>query len=236
MSALKPSIFAPKSISSASPGLSGASSGVPCGFAALAPASTMGSKPKPVGAMGKHPGLQQGRDGSLGIAGLDLVEGLAQRQLTDLDGAGKSRDLVLVLGDAERLQGRIGVPHLAVAHVAAQRIVFEHAHPPAFDAEGRSPQRAHRGLEGGLEAVAVLPVEGLGVGEGARPLQALELRHDRKQPAARRHEQQRRALHQVEVEAGEIVEARPRHEGGGVQARVSDQRRRTVAAPGYGPS
>ena len=88
MSALKPSIFAPKSMSSASPGPSGASSGVPCGFAALAPASTMGSKPNPSEPCASIRVFNERRDGPLAFAGPDLVEGLAQRQLADLDSAG----------------------------------------------------------------------------------------------------------------------------------------------------
>ena len=65
--------------------------------------------------MREHPGLQQRGDGLLAVAGANLVQGFGQRQLADLDGAREARDLVLVLGDAERLQGRVGVPHVAVA-------------------------------------------------------------------------------------------------------------------------
>ena len=81
------------------------------------------------------------------------------------------------------------------------------------------------------KAVAVLPVEGLGLGERARPFEALKLRHDGEDSVVGRDEQQRRSLHQVEVESGEIVEARPWYEGGGIQPRVLDQRGRTVTAP-----
>ena len=50
-------------------------------------------------------------------------------------------------------------------------------------------------------------------------------------PALRRDEEQRRPLHQVEFQAGKVMEARPRHEGGGIEARAPDQRRRPRTPP-----
>ena len=182
--------------------------------------------------VGEHPALQQRGDGALGIAGADLVEGLGQRPLADLDGAGEAGDLVLVLGDAQRLEVGVGIAHRAILQMTAERIVFEHAHPPALDAQGDGSQLGCRRREGVLEAIAVLPVEGACIGKGAAPLEALERGHDGENPGAGRDEEQRRPLHQREVEAGEIGEAGTGHEGGGIEAGGADQRGRAGAAPG----
>ena len=180
--------------------------------------------------MVQHPRLQQAGDAAFGPARAHRVDGVGQRRLADRDGGGDLVQFGRILLQSQRHQVGVDVADPVGAEIPAQRLGLEHPHPLPLDADLDRAKQQARGGKGGFEAVGVLPVEGAGVGNVSRPLLPLEFRHDRQHLAVAGHEHQRRPLHQVKVQAAEVQEVHPRHEGGGGDAGIAQDRGQPGAA------
>ena len=128
------------------------------------------------------------------------------------------------------------VPDLAVPQVPAKPVVFEHPHPTALYAERYCAQFRGRGSERILESVLVLPEERRCIRIGTLPLEGVERGDDRDHFGALCDNEQRRALHQVKIQAREVKEIRTRHECGRIEACIADQAGRPFAASSRGRS
>ena len=116
----------------------------------------------------------------------------------------------------------------------AQGVGFEHPHPHPLHPDHPAVQRSRSRGKSLLIAIRILPVECHRVRKRLRPFRALQFGHDRQHLGPSRYKQQRRSLHQVELQSRQIGEIRPRHKGERAKTMVADNCCGTGPAQGVG--
>ena len=114
--------------------------------------------------------------------------------------------------------------------MAAERLGFEDAHALSLHADTDRPQRGCGLGKGIVVAVAVLPEPRAGLREGLAPFLAFELGDDPANLARVIHHQQGGAFHQMKLQAGEVIEVRPRNQCGRLQSGLAQQFAQPCAA------